>query len=120
LLETIKGYSGQYPAVFCSLENNYLAVGYESPSLNTGKTIHIINGYTGGLYIKLIAHSGDVPALAKLENQTLASGSTDFTIKLWNWKRGQLIKNLTGHTGTIFGLVSLLNGNLASCSEDNI
>jgi WD40 repeat protein len=50
-----------------------------------------------------------------LDNQTLASGSVDWTVKIWKWKSGLLLKNLTGHTHTIFDVISLPNDQLASC-----
>jgi hypothetical protein len=37
-----------------------MAVGYESESEQAAKDIRIINGYTGGLFLKLIGHAANV------------------------------------------------------------
>jgi WD40 repeat protein len=141
LLETWDGFSGQFPVKLCPLESNYLAVGYASDSLKAAKSIRILNGYTGGLFIKLIGHDKDVSTFARIENQTLASGSRDKTIKIWNWKRGHLLKNLTGnsddntlkvwnikaeeliktltgHSDFVRAVILLTNENIASGSDD--
>jgi WD40 repeat protein len=94
-----------------------MAVGYQSSHKKLGKLIRVINCDTGGLFVKLMAHSADVLALAKLDNSQMASGSVDKSIKIWNWKRGMLLKNLTHQAGQVFDLVSLLNGHLISCSD---
>jgi WD40 repeat protein len=76
-----------------SLDKTRLAVCYLSTGSNLGKTINIFNWNTGGEFGKLIGHTKDVWALAKLEEEFLASASLD--IKIWHWTSGRLVKNLT-------------------------
>jgi WD40 repeat protein len=119
-MDTFRRYSGEIPHMLCSLENNYLAVGYKSETGKLGKLIRIINADTGGLFLILRGHTTDVLAIANLEYQTLASGSVDATIKIWRWKKGDLFLNLTGHSQPVLGLVSLfVDKHLASCSQDS-
>jgi WD40 repeat protein len=120
-MDTFRGYTSEIPYKLCSLENNYLAVGYyrRIMAYSIAMSIRIINGDTGGLFRKLVGHTSNIFALVNIQNDTLASGSSDTTIKIWNWKRGVLLKNLSSHSNTVRDLVSLFDRkNLASSSAD--
>jgi WD40 repeat protein len=70
---------------------------------------------------KLIGHAKECWALAKINDEWLASGSEDETIKIWNHTAGRLLKNLTGHNNAVYGLTCLKNNNnyiVVSCSKD--
>jgi WD40 repeat protein len=119
-MDTFKGYDNEFVYKLCSLDNNYLAIGYKSNSGKLGTQIRILNSDTGGLFVKLRSHTGDVLALAKLETDKIASGSQDRSIKIWIWKRSQLLENLTNvHSERINNLIWLVKRQyLISCSDD--
>jgi WD40 repeat protein len=53
-----------------------------------------------------------------LNENTLASGSTDGSIKILGTKTGNLLKNINGNTNQVHFLVVLPDKNSASCSDD--
>ncbi len=73
----------------------------------TGKELRTLNGHNRSVY-----------SLAVLSNNTLASGSGDYTIKLWDTNSGKLLKTLNGHKNWVRSLVVLPDKTLASGSED--
>jgi hypothetical protein len=72
LMDTFKGYNGEWTNKMCPLDETYLAVGFKSATHKLGKQITIINGNTSLLLNKLTGQSADVSALTRIDNKTLA------------------------------------------------
>jgi WD40 repeat protein len=112
-------HSGEWPKKLVSLDKTHLAVGFISTDDKLGKTIRMFNWQTGGEFGKLIGHTRDVGALAKLEDGYLASGSRDTNIKIWQWTSGKVVRNLTGHTNLINDLLPIVNfSQIISCANE--
>ena len=69
---------------------------------------------SGTLLQTLIGHSDFIYALAKLENNLLASGSDDATTKIWNLTSSKLLQTLVSDRYGIQTLILLDNNLLAS------
>ena len=68
--------------------------------------------------INITAHSGRIYGIQVLQDDYLATASSDTTVKIWNPKQKSLEKTLIGHKKQVTALVVLLNGELASGSND--
>jgi WD40 repeat protein len=118
-MNKLQGITQEKPFKIASLDEVHLAAGYWSEGSRLGKHVRIFNWKTGGEYGKLIGHTRDVLALAKLDDGYLASGSFDTSLKIWQWKTGILVQNLTGHTNKICDLLSIFNfTKIVSCAAD--
>jgi WD40 repeat protein len=80
-------------------------------------TVKLWQVSTGKLLTALVAHQGDVGAIA-FSDKMIATGSSDRTIKLWRFD-GRLIRTLSGHEDNVLSLAFNPDGNLlASASLD--
>jgi len=69
--------------------------------------------------ITLKGHEGSVSNICQLQNNMMASSSTDNTIKVWDLSNHSCIATLKGHTNLITKLISTNDNKLISCSRDN-
>jgi WD40 repeat protein len=91
-------------------ENEHLLIAGLNPTI---KVFYIKTKREAG---RLIGHTRNVRALAKLKKERLASGSADGSIIIWNLTSQQLIRNLTDLLLPVIDLVSFEDDeNLACC-----
>jgi len=97
-----------------SYDGSYISVG------DYNGNITILNGITLKLIKKFSGHSGAVISLSfSPDNNTLISGSDDFTIGIWNIANEREIFTLTEHLGKINSVLYTINGlYFLSSSED--
>jgi WD40 repeat protein len=64
-------------------------------------------------------HTGGVNAILRINQNQVATASSDKTIKVWNVNSGALVSTFYGHTGVAADLSILPGGILASGGQDN-
>ena len=86
---------------------------------STDCTIRIWNLKNEGKELKIfIGHTSTVWTLVVLNNDNLASGSSDDCNLIWNMD-GIKLREIKGHNGCILKLIVLNDGTLVSGSVDN-
>jgi WD40 repeat protein len=89
---------------------------------NTSSTIRISStnriSTTPSKFITLTAHEDRITSVVQLNNDDLATASSDRTIKIWNLTSYQTKRTINAHNDLILCMALLKNGNLASGSMD--
>jgi WD40 repeat protein len=112
LVNSFKAHSGQINRIKQSPFNTNTNTNYVA-TCSDDRTVKIWNNSTSSnwpLITTYSQHSSWVRAMEWLDNDTLASGSSDGTIKLWSMATGQT--KLTIQTNQYFWSLKLLNTNI--------
>ncbi|CAD8043223.1 unnamed protein product [Paramecium primaurelia] len=91
----------QYVNCMIQLKGSIIASG------SSDATIQITNFYTGEILKTLIGHQNIVWSIQMIDDDTIASSSTEGKIKIWNWKESLCLNSQVVGKGSIYVLLKL-------------
>ncbi|CAD8061506.1 unnamed protein product [Paramecium sonneborni] len=91
----------QYVNCMIQLKGSIIASG------SSDATIQITNFYTGEILKTLIGHANIVWSIQMIDDDTIASSSTEGKIKIWNWKESLCLNSQVVGKGSIYVLLKL-------------